>query len=289
VDGLLRHPRNGQESRKIRPSAVLHRQGVERPARQLVDALKPGTSTGSCGCRACRRPARRRRSSPRTMKVELRWAAPTTLSAMERLPAASTVRPSTVMPADVAGPPSPDATAEPFPATVVTTPAGEMRCTSQGAALTKTSPAPSTARSSGTEIVARVVMTPDGLTFRTRLWCCSEMYRLPVRSKARPNGRLRGADVAGPASPPKRRAAGLGDAGVGGDRARPVDPPHRAVPAVGDADVAGGIGGDRGRQGEREPPDHRLWIVSRARVLEAPVAKWETGRRRGCSGRRPGA
>src|SRR5207244_3982015 len=49
---------------------------------------------------------------------------------------------------------------------------------------------------------ATVVIVPFGETLRTRLLPLSAMYTLPAESNARPVGRFRSAEVAGPPSPP---------------------------------------------------------------------------------------
>jgi hypothetical protein len=99
--------------------------------------------------------------------LRMRWL---NVSAMNRLPAASTATPwGNQILALVAGPPSPEKIALPVPATVVITPVAVA-------------------------------------TLRTRLFNVSAMNRLPAASNATPVGWLRLALVAGPPSPEKSSA-----------------------------------------------------------------------------------
>src|SRR5256885_16956012 len=70
------------------------------------------------------------------------------------------------------------------------TPVG-LTAIEDGAASTADVPSPAT-----------VVIVPFGETLRTRLLPLSAMYTLPAVSNARPVGRVRSADAAGPPSPP---------------------------------------------------------------------------------------
>ena len=55
----------------------------------------------------------------------------------------------------------------------------------------------------GSPVPATVLITPLGVTLRTRLFAVSAIYQLPAESTAMPEGELSWAEVAGPPSPLK--------------------------------------------------------------------------------------